>query len=249
MNSKLFQVLILAAIGATILASPAQVFAFTPNTGCSVHLTVSPTSNSVHRGGTVVFNISIKSSCGTDHIGWGAGVTSPTPIVKCDKQGVCTTNAPLLHQSTYHVVGSGSSSLTATATDQTVMTTWTISVSASDVTHCCASSSTTVTLTVTNFSVTASPSTLTVQAGQTASSTITTSGQNGFTGSIYLTVDQPSYVCTLQGPYPVSLTATVTSVNSVLSCTFPRGTFTVTITGTPYAGVPLRTATINITVN
>ena len=249
MNSNLFRVLVLAAIGATILSSPAQTLAFTANAGCSVHVAVSPTSNSVPIGGTVVFGVSIKSSCGTDHIGWGVGATSPTPTVKCDKQGVCTTNAPLIHQSTYHVVGSGSSSFTATPTDQTLMTTWTFTVSASDVSHCCASSSTTVTLTVTNFAVTASPSSLTVQAGQTATSTITTSGQNGFTGSIYLSFDQPGYVCSLQGPYPVTLSSSVNSVNSILTCNFPKGTFTVTVTGTPFSGVPSRTATVTITVD
>jgi hypothetical protein len=214
---------------------------------CNVNVAVSPASNSVPIGGTVVFTVSIKSNCGTDHIGWGPQVVSPTPVVKCDKQGVCTSNGPVFHQGSYKVVGSGTQQFTASATADTLMTTWTIRVVASDVTHCCSSASATFTLTVNNFSVTANPTSIDVGAGQTATSTITTSAQNGFTGTIYFSVNQPSYVCNLQ-PGPVTLTATNNSVNSILTCNFPTGTFTVTVTGTPYNGVPSRTATITVTV-
>jgi hypothetical protein len=216
--------------------------------GCSIHVAVSPASNSVPIGGTVVFTVSIKSSCGTDHIGWGPQVISPTPVVTCDKQGVCTSNGPVFHQGSYKIIGSGTQQFTASATDNTLMTTWTIQVVASDVTHCCSSASATFTLTVNNFSVTANPTSIDVGAGQTATSTITTSGQNGFTGTIYFSVNQPSYLCDLQ-PGPVTLTATNNSVNSILTCNFPTGTFTVTVTGTPYNGVPSRTATITVTVH
>lgn len=216
---------------------------------CNINVAVSPTSNSVPIGGTVAFAVSIKSNCGTDHIGWAPQAISPTPIVKCDKQGVCTSNGPVFHQGSYKVIGSGTQQFTASATDNTLMTTWTIRVVASDVTHCCSTTSATLTLTVDNFSVTVNPTSVHVAAGQTATSTVTTSGQNGFTGSIYLSFDQPGYVCNLQGPYPVPLTATNNSVNSILTCNFPAGTFTVTVTGTPYSGVPSRSATITVTVN
>jgi hypothetical protein len=128
------------------------------------------------------------------------------------------------------------------------LTTWTIQVTASDVTHCCSSDSATITLTITDFTVTASPTSVAVSPGQTASSTITAAGQNGFSGTIYYSVNQPSYTCNMQPNGSVTLTATTTSVNSILSCNFPAGTFTVTITGTPYDGVPSRTATVTITV-
>ena len=228
--------ILLAAIFLSV--SELSVYPLIANGSGSVKVTVSPTSNSVPRGGTVVFYVTIKSSSTTDHIGWGAAVTSPTP----------TSNGPVLHQSTYHVIGSGTTTFTASATNTTLLTTWTITVTARDVTHCCASDSTTVTLTVTDFTVLASPTTVKVSSGQSATSTITASGQNGFSGTIYYSVNEPSYTCNLQ-PSSATLGTTVTSASSTLSCNFPTGKFAVTITGTPFSGVPSHTATVTITVS
>lgn len=227
------------------------LFVMVPSTvipvgACGVHVSVSPTSNSVPIGGTVVFTVSIKSSCGTDHIGWGPRVISPTPVTTCNKQGVCTSNGPVFHQGSYKTIGSGTQQFTASATNTTLMTTWTAEVVASDVTHCCTSDSATFTLTVNNFTVTANPTSISAAAGQTISSTITTAGQNGFSGTIYFSVNQPSYVCTSTPNGPVTLTPTNNSINTILTCTFPAGTFVVTVTGTPYSGVPSRTATITV---
>src|SRR5690242_11979325 len=169
-----FAIIALIILPAFLLAIPQTVVPV--QAGCSIHVAVSPVSNSVPIGGTVVFTVSIKSSCGTDHIGWGPQVVSPTPVVKCDKQGVCTSNGPVFHQGSYKVIGSGTQQFTASATDNTLMTTWTVRVVASDVTHCCSTDSATFTLTVNNFSVTANPTSIVVSAGQTATSTITTSG-------------------------------------------------------------------------
>lgn len=238
MNSNLFRAFVLVAVGIAILLTPLHTYQFSVQGSGGVHVTVSPASNSVLRGGTVVFFVSIKSSSGTDHIAWGAQVTSPKSA----------SNPPTITQSTYKVVGSGSSTFTATPSSQTPLITWTITVTAVDATHCCASDSTTVTLTVTDFTLTASPTSVTVETGQTASSTVTTSGQNGFAGTIYFSVNQPSYLCSLQ-PSSVTLSSSSPSVNSVLSCTFPKGSFTVTITGTPFNGVPSRTATVTIVAN
>ncbi len=220
--------------------------------GCNFQLTVSPTSGSVVRGTTTVFSISIKSSCGTDHIGWGPSVTSPTPKVTCDKNNVCTSNGPLLHQSTYHTIGSGSGTFTATATDATLLTTWTITVTASDVTHCCVVRSVNVFLTVTDFMITANPTSAKVSSGQTATSTITTTGVNGFSGTIYYSVNMPSatttgLACNLQ-PSSVTLSSAVTSAASTLTCSGTKGSYTVIVTGTPYSGVPSRSASVSITV-
>src|SRR5712692_1300552 len=180
----------------TVLALSAvemvSMYPLTASGGCNFQLTVSPTSASVARGATTVFGISIKSSCGTDHIGWGPSVTSPTPKVTCDKNNVCTSNGPILHQSTYHTIGSGTGTFTASATDTTLLTTWTITVTASDVTHCCVSHSVDVTLTVNDFTVTANPTSAKVSAGQTATSTITATGFNGYSGTLYYSVNIPS---------------------------------------------------------
>jgi hypothetical protein len=224
----------------------------TASGGCSVKLTVTPTSTSVTRGASVVFQISIKSSCGTDHIGWGPRVTSPTPTTNCNKNNVCTTNGPVLTQTTYHTIGSGSGTFTAAATSNTLLTTWTITVIASDVTHCCVTDSVNVFLTVNDFTVTASPTSVTVSAGQNASSSITVTGVNGFSETIYYSDNMPSLGvpplgCSLQ-PSRVTLSATTTSATSILACSGTKGTYTVTVTGTPFNGVPSRTVTVSITV-
>ena len=246
--------LLLLAIGFGLLSSAEAIptHAGGPNGNCNLTLTVSPDSTIVARGSSAAFNISIKSSCGTDHIAWGPSVTSPTPTVTCDKSGICTSNGPILHQSSYHTIGSGGGSFTASATEATLLTTWTITVTASDVTHCCASRSVNVALTVSDFTVAASPPNVTVPTGQTAYSTITVSSVNGFAGTIYYTGNYPSaattgIACNLQ-PDPVTLSATVTSVASTLSCNGTPGSYTVVLDASPYSGTPVRTVSVAVTI-
>ncbi len=238
---------------AALVLSAADMLATYPLTasgGCNFKLTVSPASVSVPRGATGVFSISIKSSCGTDHIGWGPSVTSPTPTVTCDKNNVCTSNGPILHQSSYHTIGSGTGTFTATATSTTLLTTWTITVTASDVTHCCVVHSVNVFLTVTDFTVTANPASLTIASGQTGNSILTATGQNGFTGTLqYSGTISPSagLSCNLQ-PAIVTLDSTTTSASSTLSCSGTKGTYSVTETLTPWSYVTSRNVTITFAV-
>ena len=246
--------LLLVAVLVLSVAEIIPMYPITASGGCNFKLTVSPPSSSVPRGASVAFQISIKSSCGSDHIGWGAFVSSPTPTVTCDKNNVCTSNGPLLHQSSYHTIGSGGGTFTASATGTTLLTTWTITVTASDVTHCCVSHSVTVTLTVTDFTVTANPTSLTVPAGQTGNSILTATGQNGFAGTVqYSGTISPSppwpagLSCNLQ-PAIVNLDSTTTSASSTLSCSGTRGTYAVTETLTPWSYVTSRNVTITITV-
>lgn len=221
-NAKLLLVLISAGL-ILFVAEAVPLYPVAVSGSCNFSLTVSPTSSSVTRGSTTVFGISIKSGCGTDHIGWGPVVSSPTPTVKCDKNGVCTSNGPILHQSTYHTIGSGSGTFTASATQDTLLTTWTITVTASDVTHCCVTHSESVTLTVNDFTLTANPTSVKVSASQTAYSSITVTSVNGFVGTIYYSGNYPSatttgIACNLQ-PDPVTLTSTVTSIASAYPAT------------------------------
>ncbi len=205
---------------------------------------------SIPRGASGVFSISIKSSCGTDHIGWGPSVTSPTPTVTCDMNNVCTSNGPVLHQSSYHTIGSGGGTFTATATSTTLLTTWTITVTASDVTHCCVVHSVNVFLTVTDFTVAANPASLSIPAGQTGNSTLTATGHNGFTGTLqYSGTISPSagLSCNLQ-PAIVTLDSTITSASSTLSCSGTKGTYTITETLTPWSYVTSRNVTITFSV-
>jgi len=239
---------IIPAGGSSIMAS------------CKPDFTLSAgrTSGTVERGSSTGFGISIASVCGlVDSIGWGVGVASPTPTVTCDKKNGCTSNGPSIHQNTYTVVltsthTSGSGTFTVSAGSNTLLTTYTLTVSARDVTHCCLSHSLNVTVTVDDFTVTANPTSVKVSAGQNANSAITVTGLNGFAGTIYYSDNMPSpgvppLGCSLEPSRPI-LSSTTTSVTSTLSCTGTKGTYTVTVSGSPYSGLPVRTATITITV-
>jgi hypothetical protein len=96
-----------------------------------------------------------------------------------------------------------------------------------------------------DFSLSASPSSLTVTQGTSGTSTITVTPSNGFTGSVTLSASGlPSGVTATFGPNPTTSTSAVTLTASSTATT---GTSTVTITGT--SGSLTHTATISLTVN
>jgi len=205
-------------------------------------LTVSPTSASLARGSTGAFGITIASVCGlTGDIGWGVALTSPS-----------STTGLAIHQNTYHVLlssthTSGGGSFTVSASQTAALTTYTLTVTARDttlgLTH-----SVTASLIIDDFTLTANPTSVKVATGQTAFSTITVTGENGFSGTINYSFNEPSYVCNLQ-PDPVSLSSINTSISSTLSCNFSSGTNTVNISAAPNSGSPIRSVTVTITVS
>lgn len=96
-----------------------------------------------------------------------------------------------------------------------------------------------------NFSLSASPSSVTVTQGSSASSTITVTPSGGFTGSVTLSASGlPSGVTASFGTNPTTSTSSVTFTASATATT---GTSTVTITGT--SGSLSHTTTISLTVN
>jgi len=95
-----------------------------------------------------------------------------------------------------------------------------------------------------NFTLSASPASLTVTQGSSGNSTITVTPSGGFTGSVNLSASGlPSGVTAKFGTNPTTSTSVVTLAASSTATT---GTFTVTITGT--SGTLTHTTTISLTV-
>ena len=95
-----------------------------------------------------------------------------------------------------------------------------------------------------SFSLTATPSALSVAKGGSGTSTITVVPQNGFTGSVTLSASGlPSGVTAGFSPNPTTSTSTLTLTASSTAAT---GTSTVTITGT--SGSLTATTTLQLTV-
>jgi hypothetical protein len=96
-----------------------------------------------------------------------------------------------------------------------------------------------------NFSLSASPSSLTVTQGTSGSSTVTVTPSGGFTGSVSLSNSTlPSGVTATFG---TNLTTGSSSVTFTASATATTGTSSVTITGT--SGTLSHTTSISLTVN
>ena len=145
------------------------------------------------------------------------------------------------------VTGSGSSTMTVTTSASTPAGTYTITITGTSpgLTH-----TTTVSLTVNaagqqNFSLSASPSSMTITQGTSGTSTITVNPQSGFGGSVSLSASGlPSGVTPSFNPSSTTSTSTLTLTASSTATT---GSATVTITGT--SGGLTHTTTIALTVN
>src|SRR6476661_7108670 len=96
-----------------------------------------------------------------------------------------------------------------------------------------------------NFTLSASPSSLTVTQGTSGNSTVTVTPSGGFTGSVTLSASGlPSGVTASFGTNPTTSTSVVTFTASSTATT---GTTSVTITGT--SGTLSHTTTVSLTVN
>jgi len=95
------------------------------------------------------------------------------------------------------------------------------------------------------FTLTASPSSLTMTQGGLGTSTITITPTNGFSGSVTVSASGlPSGVSAVFSPNPATSSSLLTLTASAAAAT---GTVTVTITGT--SGTLTNTATLSLTVN
>ena len=135
--------------------------------------------------------------------------------------------------------------LSASSTATTGTATVTVTGTSGSLTH-----TTTVSLTVNataspNFSLSASPSSLTVKQGTSGSSTITVTPSNGFTGSVTLSTSAlPSGVTASFGTNPTTSSSVLTFTASSTATT---GTTTVTVTGT--SGTLSHTTSISLTIS
>jgi subtilase family serine protease len=146
--------------------------------------------------------------------------------------------------------GSGSSSMSVTTSSSTPTGTYTLTITGTSgsLTH-----STTVTLVVNaassqDFSISASPSSQSVTAGNRVSYTATVTPSGGFTGSVTLSVSGlPSGANATFSANPISGGSGSSSMSVTTSSSTPTGSYTLTITGT--SGSLTHSTTVALVVN
>ncbi len=195
-------------------------------------LSASPTSLTVARGGSGTSTITIAPQNGFTGSVTLAASGLPSGVTAAFSPNPGTTSSTMTVKASAFA-GASSSTVTITGTSGTL------------------SHTTTVSLTVTtggaaNFSLAASPSSLSITKGGAAgTSTITVTELNGFTGSVSLAASGlPAGVTAGFSPNPATATSTLTLT---ASSTATAGTSSVTITGT--SGTLVHTAAVSLTVS
>jgi len=200
-------------------------------------ITASPSSLSVVRGNSGTSTISTTTSGG-----YNSTVTLAASGLPANVTASFGTN-PIA------APGSGSSVVTFTVGAAVTAGTYAITVTGTSgdgtIVHT-ASISLTITVPAADFSIAASPSTITISRGSAGNETITTAALNGFSSSIALSASGlPSRVTVSFSPTSITGSGTSTmkiTVNSRAS----TGTHTITITGK--SGSKTHTATVALTV-
>jgi kumamolisin len=146
------------------------------------------------------------------------------------------------------ITGTGSSTMSITVASTVTAGTYPITVTGMSGST---QETTTVTLTVTgtqagDYSLSASPTSLTIARGSSNHSTITVSGTVGFSGSVSLSASgEPNRVTVSFSPSSVTGSGAST-MNVTVNNGASRGTYTITVTGT--SGTTKHTTTVTLTV-
>ena len=141
--------------------------------------------------------------------------------------------------------GSSVATFTASSTATTGTSSVTITGTSGSLTHTTSISLTVNAVATPDYSLSASPSSLTVKQGTSGSSTITVTPSGGFTGSVSLSNSAlPSGVTASFGTNPTTSTSVLTFT---ASSTATVGTSTITVTGT--SGTLSHTTTISLTIS
>ena len=148
------------------------------------------------------------------------------------------------------ITGAGTSTMTMTVASSTPTGTYTVTLTG---TSGSTTETTTVSLTVTsqptpNFTISASPSSLSVVQGNNGTSTITTTVSGGFNSAIALSASgQPAGVTVSFNPTSIAAPGSGSSAMTMaVGSTTTPGTYTITVTGT--SGGITNTATLSLTV-
>src|SRR6266436_4732102 len=239
----------------TLTSTPTGTYTITI-TGTSPGLThTSPVSLTVNAAAQPNFSLSASPSSVTVTQG-NSGTSTITVTPQNNFSGTVTFGTSGLPSgagasfSPASVTGSGNSTMTVTTSTSTPAGTYTITITG---TSGSLSHSTTVSLTVNavaqpNFSLSASPGTMTVTQGNSGTSTITVTPQNGFSSAVAFGVTSGLPSGASASFNPASVTGSGNSTMTVTTSTStPAGTYTITVTGT--SGSLSHSTTVSLTVN
>jgi hypothetical protein len=194
-------------------------------------LSASPSSLSVTRGSSGNSTITVSPSGG-----FTGSVSLSTSALPSGVTASFGTNP---------TTGSSVVTFTASSTATTGTSSVTITGTSGSLTHTTSISLTINAVATPDYSLSASPSSLTVKQGTSGSSTITVTPSGGFTGSVSLSNSAlPSGVTASFGTNPTTSTSVLTFT---ASSTATVGTSTITVTGT--SGTLSHTTTISLTIS
>jgi len=206
----------------------------------------------------IVGDFSISASPASQTVQAGSGTSYTTTVTPIggftDTVSLSVSGLPAGASASFTpasiVGGSGSSTLNVSTSTSTPQGTYTLTITGADgaLQH-----STTVTLVVTpppqppDFTISASPASLTVRRGTSGSYTVTVGALNGFTGTVSLSVTGvPNRVTATFNP--ASITGSGTSTLTITAASnAPKAPVTLTIRGT--SGTTTHTTTVSLQIN